>query len=82
MNQNLFTFAETNKLKNIMKNIQFLFKGTEYNIKTQFSEHENLTFTGFQHENDDVTLACFEHIETKQEVCFDISVSSNEVILD
>ncbi len=65
-----------------MKNIQFLFKGTEYNIKTEFSEHENLTFTGFHHENDDVTLACFEHMETKQELCFDISISSNEVLLD
>jgi hypothetical protein len=63
-----------------MKGIDLLIRGCEYTVRTQFEEYQNLVFTGFWKENDDVTLACFVNTRSGLETFFDTDVPSNAVV--
>ena len=60
--------------------VEWLVKGHEYVVRTQFGEYPNLVFTGFFKENDDVTLACFDAVQQGWESFFDISIPTTVVI--
>ena len=66
-----------------MKGLELLVKGQEYVVTTQFNPegYDHLVFTGFEQENDYVTLACFEDVQRGYESFFDISVPTNQVIV-
>ena len=66
-----------------MKGLELLVKGQEYVVTTQFNPegYDHLVFTGFEQENDYVTLACFEDVQRGYESFFDTSVTTNQVIV-
>jgi hypothetical protein len=66
-----------------MKGLELLVIGQEYVVTTQFNPegYDHLVFTGFEQENDDVTLACFEDVQRGYESFFDTSVPTNQVIV-
>ena len=66
-----------------MQGLELLVKGQEYVVTTQFNPegYDHLVFTGFEQENDYVTLACFEDVQRGYESFFDISVPTNRVIV-
>jgi hypothetical protein len=65
-----------------MKGLELLQIGEVYTIQTAYSMYPNLRFMGFVNENDDVTLASFSSTELfKPGAFFDISVTSNEVLI-
>ena len=66
-----------------MQGLELLVIGQEYVVTTQFNPegYDHLVFTGFEQENDYVTLACFEDVQRGYESFFDISVPTNRVIV-
>ena len=66
-----------------MQGLELLVIGQEYVVTTQFNPegYDHLVFTGFEQENDYVTLACFEDVQRGYESFFDISVPTNQVIV-
>ena len=66
-----------------MKGLELLVIGQEYVVTTQFNPegYDHLVFTGFEQENDYVTLACFEDVQRGYESFFDTSVTTNQVIV-
>jgi hypothetical protein len=65
-----------------MQGLELLVIGQEYIVTTQFNTegYDHLVFTGFEQENEGVTLACFEDVQRGYESFFDTSVPTNQVI--
>jgi hypothetical protein len=65
-----------------MIGLELLVKGQEYTVRDRFRDWDRLIFTGFTVEDHgDVTLACFDDCRHGTEAFFDITVTTNEVLI-
>jgi len=64
-----------------MIGLELLLTGEFYTIQTAYNTYKNLKFMDFIVENDDVTLAKFSSVNTLDTLYFDVSLSTNQVIV-
>jgi len=66
-----------------MQGLDTLKVSKTYVVYTKYNPegYRDLVFTGYYKENEDVTLACFDAVESGWESFFDTSVPSNRVEL-
>lgn len=69
----------------MMQGLELLVKGQEYTVRDRFRDWDRLVFTGFDLVDYgwmQIKFACFDDCRHGTEVFFDITVVSNQVLIN